>query len=236
MNVTQWYNNSYKKDTFEAQRKWPNEELCRFMGRNYFPIPYSERGKINILELGCGSGCNISMLLQEGYGTWGIDISSEAIELCKQLIPLKGISNGNRAHLFVGDMRDLEFEDNSFDAVLDVYSSFCLNKSQWMECLKEVYRVLKPGGKFFCYTPSKNSDAFINFAPSVKIDESTLDGIHRENSPYYGNFYQFRFVDEREICADTSELFEIDYIERVGRTYRNGEEYFEFLVFELIKK
>lgn len=236
MNVTQWYNNSYNKKAFDAQRKYPNEELCRFMGRNFFSIPCEEREKINILELGCGSGCNISMLLQEGYGTWGIDISYEAIELCKQMISAKGITNGSRAHLSVGDMSSLEFNNNSFDAVLDVYSSSCLNESQWKECLKEVYRVLKSGGKFFCYTPSKNSDAFINYLPSVKIDESTLDGIHRESSPYYGNFYQFRFADEQDIFTFTKDLFIVDYLEKVGRTYRNGEEYFEFLVVELIKK
>ena len=65
--VEDWYNKSYEKSGFNAQRKYPNEELLRFMGRNYFYLPRKKRGNIRILELGCGSCANLWMVAKEGF-------------------------------------------------------------------------------------------------------------------------------------------------------------------------
>ena len=44
-----FYEKGYKKKGIEYQRKYPNEELCRFMGRNYFDIHPKKRKKIKIM-------------------------------------------------------------------------------------------------------------------------------------------------------------------------------------------
>ncbi len=51
--VKNFYNESYEGQGFDAQRRYPNEELCRFMGRNFFSIPHEKRKEIKILETGC---------------------------------------------------------------------------------------------------------------------------------------------------------------------------------------
>ena len=51
--VKSFYEDSYASMGFAAQRRYPNEELCRFMGRNLFSIPQQERSDIKILEVGC---------------------------------------------------------------------------------------------------------------------------------------------------------------------------------------
>ena len=83
-NVEKWYENSFLKDNFNAQRRYPNEELCRFMGRNYFSIEKTKRKAIKILEVGCGSGANLWMISKEGFDAYGIDLSQNAIELAKK--------------------------------------------------------------------------------------------------------------------------------------------------------
>ena len=85
--------------------------------------------------------------------------------------------------------------------------------------------------------PSKASEAFRNFAPAEKVDKSTLDGIRRKTSPYYGNFYPFRFMDGEDVKKFFDrERFEITYMEKVSRTYGMGTEQFAFIVFEVVKR
>jgi SAM-dependent methyltransferase len=227
MNKTRdWYQESYATQGLAAQRRYPNEELLRFIGGRFGGVARAERAKIKILELGCGSGANLWMLAREGFDTHGIDLSAEALGLCKLMLESWQV----HAHLQEGSMVDLPYESSSFDAVADVFSAYCLDEADFDRCLRQVARVTKPGGFFFSYSPSKNSDAFNDHSPASKIDASTLDGILRPSSPFAGNRYPFRFISPAEY---SEMLLDHEYTvlsnERIGRTYRNGEEYFEFV-------
>jgi len=227
-----FFEESYRRSGLQAQRRYPNEEFCRFMGRHFFSVPRSQREEIRILEVGCGSGANLWMVAWEGFDAYGVDLSPESLELAKALLT----SHGASATLCVGDMASLPFEEAHFHCVFDVFSSYCLTLTSFETYLNDVSRVLRKGGRYFSYTPSKRSDAFINHSPAIMLDESTLDGIRRETSPYYGNFYPFRFIAAREYKeALFASGLEPTYCERVGRTYRNGEEYFEMLAVEATK-
>lgn len=225
-----FYEDSYKAAGFAAQRRYPNEELMRFLGREYSKFPADIKNTMRILEVGSGSGGNLWAIAHEGFETYGIELSAEGVTLCHDMMALWG----KDAKLTVGDMCDLPYEENFFDAVVDVFSAYCLNEKMFARYLEGVGRVLKPGGKYFSYTPSKNADAFKNHAPAVLIDGSTLNGIHRETSPFYGNKYPFRFIapDEHAVAmgAIRSARMKTTYNETVGRTYRDGAEYFEFSV------
>lgn len=227
-----FYENSYESSGFGAQRRYPNEELMRFMGRTFFSIPREKRKGIRILEVGCGSGGNLWAIAQEGFDAYGIDLSGEGINLCHRMLESRGCA----ATLQVGDMADLPYEFGFFDAVVDVFSSYCLSEIDFMRYLDGVARVLKPDGKYFSYTPSKNSDVFKEAVASDKIDPSTLNGIHRPSAPFYGNFYPFRFTSRDEYAALLAEDFTVTYSEVVGRTYRSGQEYFEFVVVQAERK
>lgn len=223
------YEDSYRSEGFGAQRRYPNEELCRFIGRNFSKMPKEDRKDIRVLEVGCGSGANMWMLAREGLDAHGLDLSEESLKLCQQMLDMYNV----KADLQSGDMMDLPYETSSFDVIVDIFSSNCLNEEDHKQFIAEVARVLKPGGLFFSYTPSKASDAFINYAPAQLIDESTLDGVKRTDSPYVGNLYPFRFTTNAEYSAVLdSEGFELISNERIGRTYRKGEEYFEYIVIE----
>lgn len=225
--VREEYNRMYKADGFTAQRQYPNQELLRFMGRYFFVLPSEKRASHKILELGCGSGSNLWMIAKEGFSAYGIDISEEAICMGKQMMKKWNC----QAELEVAVLDKIPYQDSYFDACVDVFSMYCLTTDVFRVCLSEIGRVIKDQGLFFSYFPSKNSDAFKNYKPSKKIDESTLDGIYRKDSPYYGNNYPFRFMDAREYMSLLQEHgFEVEHMETERRSYHQLKEYFEFIV------
>lgn len=193
-----FYRASYSHSGVDAQRRYPNEELCRFMGRNFFKLGPADRKKTRILEVGCGSGANLWMIAREGFDAWGLDFSKEAIGLCRQMLERYGTT----ANLAVGDMQASGLPATSFDAVVDVFSSNCFDNAGHARFLDEAGRLLKPGGRFFSYTPSKASDAFKDHSPAKLLDANTLNGIYRGTSPYSGNHYPFRFTTNKELAAD----------------------------------
>lgn len=224
-----FYDASYHSSGFDAQRRYPNEELCRFMGRRLFQIPKGMRKEVRVLEVGCGSGANLWMIAAEGFDTYGVDLSAPGVELCKRMLSEKSLQADCRA----ADMTATPFPDRHFDVIVDVFSSYCLNEADYSRFTPEVARLLKPGGVFFSYTPSQASDAFQNHAPSKLLDPSTLDGIRRETSPFSGNLYRFRFETLKRLSGGWEAVgFKIEHCETLAKTYRDRSEYFEFLIFE----
>lgn len=227
-----WYDTAYKNQGFHAQRLYPNEELLRFMGRNYFFLDFDKRKEIKILEVGCGSCSNLWMIAKEGFNAFGLDLSESSLELGRIMLNRWGVN----AELIKGNMINLPFQDSALDSVVDVFSSYCLSRIDFTAFLNEVYRTLKTNGKLLLYTPSIHSDAFINHYPSKLLDDYTLNGIYRENSPFFGNFYPFRF-ESRETLIEIVSLigFEINYLETTERSYNDGKEKFQHIILECTK-
>jgi len=228
-----WYEKSYSELCFGAQRMYPNEELCRFMGRNFFALSFDERRKVTVVEMGCGSGANLWMIAKENFDAYGCDLSSEGIKLCEKMLERYNVT----AELSVYNMMETGYSDDFFDVVLDIVSSPCLCEKDYSIFLKETKRILKPGGHFYSYVFAQSSDAFINHEPAKLIDKSTLNGIYRKDSPFYGNFYPFRFVDKHDVPKLFKEHgFEVVYCEEVRKTYRGMRENLDYLSIEAKKK
>jgi 2-polyprenyl-3-methyl-5-hydroxy-6-metoxy-1,4-benzoquinol methylase len=112
-----------------------------------------ETGLINpnkkVLELGCGSGQLASVLCKQGASMIASDIAQTAIDHARKLHPEVDF----RTH----SAEALPYEDGSFDIVMsfDVLEHLP-NVDQH---LREVRRVLKPGGHYLLQTPNKASNA-----------------------------------------------------------------------------
>ncbi|MBV0914174.1 class I SAM-dependent methyltransferase [Anianabacter salinae] len=229
-----YFDSEYATRGFEAQRRYPNEELCRFMGRNYFGLSPQARAQTTILEVGCGAGANLWMIAREGFETIGIDLSAPAIALCERMLAKYETS----AQLHVASMTELPIADALVDAVVDVFSSHCLDQAQGAAFLKDVHRVLKPGGRFFSYFPSARSDTFTDRnhpdpAFPNRIDDDTLNGLHRATGPFVGNMHPFRFLHPRRYRTLLEEAgFAVTQCETLTRSYQNGAEIFEFVAIE----
>jgi len=99
-----------------------------------------------ILDLCCGYGRIATPLMLEGYDVIGVDISHELI---------RRTSNRYPSSFLAGNMRDLPFEDQSFDFVFCVWASFnfLLTTSDQLRVLEEMSRILRPGGRALIECP-----------------------------------------------------------------------------------
>jgi ubiquinone/menaquinone biosynthesis C-methylase UbiE len=98
--------------------------------------------------LDCGAGGPVPPLVlfhQHGLQTWGIDISDEQLQEAEAFCDQHGIG----MHLGAGDMRQMSFEDETFDYVYEHYSMCHLTKKDTALAIGEMYRVLKKGGLCF---------------------------------------------------------------------------------------
>jgi SAM-dependent methyltransferase len=98
---------------------------------------------MSIVDLGCGSGGLTRFLRQRGLRTVGIDI-------CAPLVAI-----GHRTHdlaLVVGDVQNVPLADASCDGVL--LSGLIHHFPNPEPLLREVYRILKPGGSFASFDPN----------------------------------------------------------------------------------
>jgi SAM-dependent methyltransferase len=98
------------------------------------------RGRIRpgmrILDAGCGDGRNLVYFRREGYDVWGVDASPT----------LTGWSNFQ-----VAQIENLRFPDAHFDVVISsAVLHFAQDAKHFDAMLHEMWRVLKPGGLFFC--------------------------------------------------------------------------------------
>src|SRR3989338_7883950 len=93
--------------------KYPAEHIVVFMAKNYYKAP--SRDKIRVLEIGCGSGCNLRYLCEEGFKVYGIDHSIEATELSVEYLK----NSDCTAEISVQCATSLSYEDNFFNVCLD---------------------------------------------------------------------------------------------------------------------
>ena len=99
----------------------------------------------SVLDLGSGTGASYKQLLK--YETTAIDPD-------KKMLELNAFENK-----VVGYAENLPFEDNSFD---NVFCSFVWrNVSNTNKALDEVYRVLKPGGRFVLLDMTRPKNSFL---------------------------------------------------------------------------
>jgi 2-polyprenyl-3-methyl-5-hydroxy-6-metoxy-1,4-benzoquinol methylase len=105
-----------------------------------------------VLDAGCGAGIAAIDLVEKGYFVHGIDISPKMIELCKQNFSQKGITTAK--YLFsVGDLIDINFSSNSFDAVMALgFLEYQKDEHKALEIFK---KIIRPGGILVCSGPAK---------------------------------------------------------------------------------
>ena len=186
---------------FEAMqmpwRKWyiKNREL-----RNFKKFGLVIEGR-DILEVGCGSGYAASLICAENPRSYtGIDIMEEQLEIARN-------RNLKNASFVCCDAADLsQFEDESFDAVLD----FCIlhHVEGWRTFFDECRRVLRKDGSIYVADLSRDA---------IHLTDALLHWGHAEEA-------LFSFQEFEEEAA------------RRGFPYTDKAEYFNFEAMYRFKK
>jgi len=101
---------------------------------------------MRILDAGCGEGRNSIYFLNDGYRIFGIDQEELAIQYLKYLA--KTIHpKYDLARFQVAKLEEIPFHDGAFDAVIcSAVLHFAQSEKHFFQMVKELLRVLKPGG------------------------------------------------------------------------------------------
>ena len=106
--------------------------------------------RMRILDAGCGIGRNLVYFLREGYEVYATDSDPASIEvvtaLAKNLAPALP-----SAHFRAESVEQMSFADASADVVIsNTVLHFAHDDAHFEAMLEGSWRVLKPGGLFFC--------------------------------------------------------------------------------------
>jgi SAM-dependent methyltransferase len=100
----------------------------------------------NVVDLGCGAGadlCIAACLVGEQGQVIGIDITPAMVAKAEKAARDLGLTN---VDVRIGDIAALPFESASMDVVI---SNGAINLSSHKPCVfQEVFRILRPGGRF----------------------------------------------------------------------------------------
>jgi len=104
-----------------------------------------------ILDLGCGTGRIAYEIIKRGSKVIALDFSVESLKICKSRC--EKLDHKYNIHIIRGDACNIPLKKNTFDKCI---SSQVLqhipSKDERLKMIQEVYRVLKPRGKFVLTT------------------------------------------------------------------------------------
>lgn len=153
---------------FQAENYRGSKQIAELLLRD-MQIPSNPIG----LDIGCGDGVTTFALYEncnkQGQ-IYGLDISQRMVEKASENKRKLGYNDIN---FIKGDAESLNFPDNMFDVVISLYTfQFFPDK---LKALKEMYRVLRPGGRLGLYFPAGKEFQREIFEIFKKIEKRHLE-------------------------------------------------------------
>ncbi len=146
---------------------------------------------MRILDAGCGYGRNLVHLMREGCEIFAVDADTAAIDHVRKLSA--SLATGLPSKNFqVALIEEMPFPNEFADVVLcNSVLHFARDTRHFLAMLKELWRVLRPGGMLFCRLGSRIGMDF----------EHLRDQIYK-----IGDGSEWFLVDERMLLRLTEEL------------------------------
>lgn len=196
---------------------YPNEDIIRFCSRLIQKKLTHDRYEVRrpverVLDLGCGNGRHAMYFARQGVKASGIDLSPQAIEWAKDWARREQLDVDFR----VGDITELPYTDATFDVVVSHGVLDHVPSETAERAAREVRRVLKPKGLFYCDLRS-NED--YEYGIGKEVARNTF-----ELAEGYEKGLVQHFFAEDEIVALFDGLFRIIYSEiteqKLGPDYK----------------
>jgi ubiquinone/menaquinone biosynthesis C-methylase UbiE len=182
-------------DTYNKMAQEYDQETTDFWDR--FPRTFIDKfaslAKGKVLDVGCGPGRDALLLQEKGIDLTCLDASEEMVKICQS----KGLNS------IVGNFNDLPAEDTSFAGVWAYTSLLHIPKSDVINPLKEIQRILKVGGIFGLGLIEGDSEGYKESA-----------GV---NMPRWFSFYKKEEIEQIVISL----CFEVVYFEQFKPSSRN---------------
>ncbi len=218
--IKKWENVEVERSASEAQRKSADdlrigahiiERYKNPPAETVYPLEYAYhllgdvRGK-TILDYGCGLGDNTVLLASRGARVVGVDISPELIELAEKRMRQHDLAETSEFR--IGSAHELPFENESVDVV---FGMAILHHLDLQTSSKEVFRILKKGGRAIFMEPVRNSN-FVKFVrnlipyeqPDVSpferpLSDAELKDYAKDFADYRSRAFSLPFVNLLEI-------------------------------------
>ena len=181
------------KDLYRHPRhrlRYPSEHVVRWLSSL---APWDGKA----LDIGCGFGRHIDLMADYGFTVAGVDVAA------------------NPTASYEGDMRDLPFDDETFDVGLAFGVFYYGTHQDHLQAIFELYRVLKPGGKALVVTRTFR-DSRAKTGEWVDIHTERMTGGDEAGM-------LINFMCEEDIDVAYGMFSEVSY--ELTETTRNGREW-----------
>ncbi len=155
--IKELYSKNYfcklQKDYFSAGFSKKLKDSLRvkdFKGRLDKIKEYGKIQKKRILDIGCATGIFLKICKDEGWDTYGVEISNFAGEFARKTYDLK---------IFIGELYKTKYKSNFFDVTTGW--DLIEHVEDPVKLLEEIKRILKPGGYIALETTMVDSLLFI---------------------------------------------------------------------------
>ncbi len=184
----------------------------------YVFLPYL-KGDETVLDAGCGNGRNLVEIAKQCRQAYGIDVSKKMIlEARKKMAEKK-----TRAVLLPADIRKIPFPNDFFDVVFCLAVLHHLKPLQQKKALKEMERVLKPGGRMLVSVWNKRHPKLRKLGKARNRQSELIPWTTRAGKAGERYYYFFERKELREKTEKAGFSVERVFFERKGKEAKEEE-------------
>lgn len=189
-------------------------ESCPAEESYYMAEKWKLQGKRTVLDLGCGLGRHSILFSKYGFDVTAVDLSETAIQHTEKAMKGQNL----KLNIQKADMKDLPFEDETFDAIWSYMVISHTDTNGFKDTLKEIKRVSKDNTSIFITLCSKETWSFKE-AGYPKVDENSI--IKTDEGPEKGIVHFF--VNLEDILRIMKNDFELVRIRHIDNCYVDGK-------------
>ena len=155
-------------DSWFTNEKWGTPAFYRTLDEHRYKVHprlhsavgFEKTRGLRVLEIGCGCGSEAERFARAGAHCTALDLTNAAVSITQRRFQLAGLEG----RFTQGDAENLPFADGSFDLV---YSHGVLHHTpDTPRTIREVYRVLAPGGRAVIMLYYRNS---FNYQVNLRV-------------------------------------------------------------------
>lgn len=142
---------------------------------------FAEKGARKVLDIACGTGRHSIFLANLGFDVVGVDEAKSGLNVAAQKAQDHGLQN---VTFIQKDMKEISDSLADFDAAICVWSTGHGYQQDLIDAVREMIRILKPGGVLCADFPSR-SDSY--YGHGTKVAEHTFlhDWLDHADVPHY---------------------------------------------------
>lgn len=179
----------------------PSEDIYHYLYR------WSSLDFTTFLDMGCGLGRHTLLFAENGFETYGVDLSEYALLELREKSKEKELTVETQ----VGDINKLPYKSGKFDCLLAYHVISHTDTYGIKEVIGEIRRVLRTGGEFFVTLCSKRSPSYTKVS-NIVVDSNT---IIKMEEPEVGIPHYYCELDNVRNLMGDFEVIKVRHIEDI---------------------